>query len=290
VLDPGRTIATGTPIEVLASDQVVGAYLGGIPQRATPHTGAARTAAPPTGARSGGRVVTALLEAREVTAGYSGVPAIRGVSLTVEPGEVVVLLGLNGAGKSTTLMALAGALPPSAGEVRWRGSATARPLHHRVRDGLSYLPEQRSVVNALAVADNIRLGGGHLGRALELFPELGDQLRRKAGLLSGGQQQMLALARALSRRPDCLLADELSLGLAPALVRRLLTAVRAAADTGIAVLIVEQHALQALELADRGYILARGRIQLSGPAASLQDQLGQLERSYLTGLTPGEPQ
>jgi branched-chain amino acid transport system ATP-binding protein len=233
--------------------------------------------------------VTALLEAREVTTGYSGVPAIRGVSLTVEPGEVVVLLGPNGAGKSTTLMTLAGALPPSAGQVRWRGRATTRPLHHRVRDGLSYLPEQRSVVNALTVADNLRLGGGHLGRAIGLFPELGDQLRRKAGLLSGGQQQMLTLARALSRRPDCLLADELSLGLAPVLVRRLLTAVHAAADIGVAVLIVEQHALQALELADRGYVLARGRIQLSGPATTLRDQLGQLERSYLTGLHPEQP-
>jgi branched-chain amino acid transport system ATP-binding protein len=230
--------------------------------------------------------VTVLLEAREVTAGYSGVPAIRGVSLTVEPGEVVALLGPNGAGKSTTLMALAGAVTASAGQVRWRGKATTRPLHHRIRDGLSYVPQQRSVVNALTVADNLRLGGGHLGRSLELFPELGDQLRRKAGLLSGGQQQMLTLARALSRRPACLLADELSLGLAPALVRRLLTAVRAAADTGVAVLVVEQHALQALELADRGYVLVRGRVQLSGPAADLRDRLGDLERSYLTGLDP----
>ena len=233
--------------------------------------------------------MTALLEAREVTAGYSGLPAIRGVSLTVEPGEVVALLGPNGAGKSTTLMALAGALTASAGEVRWRGKATTRPLHHRIRDRLSYIPEQRCVVNALTVADNLRLGGGHIGRSLDLFPELGDHLRRKAGLLSGGQQQMLALARALSRRPDCLLADELSLGLAPALVRRLLAAVRAAADTGVAVLVVEQHALQALEIADRGYVLVRGRVQLSGTTAALRDQLGDLERSYLTGLDPEQP-
>jgi branched-chain amino acid transport system ATP-binding protein len=233
--------------------------------------------------------MTALLEAREVTAGYSGLPAIRGVSLTVEPGEVVALLGPNGAGKSTTLMALAGALPASAGQVRWRGRATTRPLHHRIRNRLSYIPEQRSVISTLTVADNLRLGGGHLGRSLELFPELGDQLRRRAGVLSGGQQRMLTLARALSRRPDCLLADELSLGLAPALVRRLLAAVRAAADAGVAVLVVEQHALQALEMADRGYVLVRGRVQLSGAADSLRDRLGEIERSYLTGLDPGQP-
>jgi len=232
--------------------------------------------------------MTALLEAREVTAGYVGLPAIRGVSVAVQPGEVVALLGPNGAGKSTTLMTLAGALAASSGEVRWRGRATTRPLHSRVRDRLSYVPEQRSVVNGLTVADNLRLGGGHLGRSLELFPELGEQLRRKAGLLSGGQQQMLTLARALSRRPDCLLADELSLGLAPVLVGRLLAAVRAAADAGVAVLVVEQHALQALEIADRAYVLVRGRVQLSGPAASLRDRLGELERSYLTGLDPQE--
>jgi ABC-type branched-subunit amino acid transport system ATPase component len=230
--------------------------------------------------------MTALLEAREVTAGYVGLPAIRGVSVAVQPGEVVALLGPNGAGKSTTLMTLAGALAASSGEVRWRGRATTRPLHTRVRDRLSYVPEQRSVVNGLTVADNLRLGGGHLGRSLELFPELGEHLRRKAGLLSGGQQQMLTLARALSRRPDCLLADELSLGLAPVLVGRLLAAVRAAADAGVAVLVVEQHAVQALEIADRGYVLVRGRVQLSGSAASLRDRLGELERSYLTGLDP----
>jgi ABC-type branched-subunit amino acid transport system ATPase component len=228
--------------------------------------------------------MTALLEAREVTAGYFGVPAIRGVSIGVEPGEVVVLLGANGAGKSTTLMTLAGALVPSAGEVRWRGIATVRPLHSRARDGLSYLPEQRSVINGLTVADNLRLGGGHPGRAVELFPELRDHLRRRAGVLSGGQQQMLTLGRALSRQADCLLVDELSLGLAPVLVRRLLAAVRAAADAGLAVLVVEQHALHALEIADRGYVLGRGQVQLSASATSLRARLGELERSYLTGL------
>ncbi len=227
--------------------------------------------------------MTPLLEARDVTAGYSGLPAIRGVSLAVEPGEVVALLGPNGAGKSTTLMTLAGALPAISGQVHWRGRPTSRPLHSRVRDGLSYVPEQRSMINGLTVVDNLRLGGGHVGRALELFPELAGQLRRRAGLLSGGQQQMLALGRALSRQPDCLLVDEMSLGLAPVLVRRLLVAVRAAADAGVAVLVVEQHALQVLDIADRGYVLVRGGVELAGSAGSLRDRLGELERSYLTG-------
>ena len=186
-----------------------------------------------------------------------------------------------GAGRCAHRLGRAGALA---------GQAATRPLYHRIPDQLSYIPEQRSIVTALTVADSLRLGGSHLGRSLELNPELGDHLRRKAGLLSGGQQQMLALARALSRHPDCLLADELSLGLAPALVRRLLTAIRTAADTGVAVLVVEQHALQALELADRSYVLARGRIHLTGPATTLRNRLSELERSYLTGLHPGKPQ
>jgi ABC-type branched-subunit amino acid transport system ATPase component len=162
------------------------------------------------------------LQARDLHAGYRGVPCVRGVSIDVHPGEIVVILGPNGAGKTTTLLTLSGALPSLGGEVIWQGTPTKAGLHRRVHDGLGVVPEERSVTSRLSVRDNLRIGVGPAERALELFPELRPLLRRRAGLLSGGEQRMLSTARALAAEPTVLLADELSLGLAPLIVARLM--------------------------------------------------------------------
>jgi branched-chain amino acid transport system ATP-binding protein len=227
--------------------------------------------------------MTALLEARGLSAGYGSLAATRDVDLRIDAGEVVALLGPNGAGKSTTLKTLAGALAPLAGEVRWRGEVTRAPIQRRVRRGLAYVPEERSVFMDLTATENLRVGHGPPERAVELFPELAPHLDRKAGLLSGGQQQILSLARALAGEPALLLADELSLGLAPLVVRRLLEAVRSAAGRGVGVLLVEQHARQALAVADRVYVMQRGRVVLEGTAADILGRLDEVEQTYLEG-------
>lgn len=229
-----------------------------------------------------------LLRAANLSAGYGSLAAVRDLDLEVGRGEVVALLGANGAGKTTTLLTLAGELAPLAGEVRFGGRLARSSLFRRARDGVGLITEEKTVFMNLTVTENLRLGRGDPEAALELFPELRDHVARRAGLLSGGQQQMLALARVLAGRPTLLLADELSLGLAPILVRRLLTAVRAAADEqGVGVLLVEQHVRRALDVADRGYVLQRGRMVLSAPAADLRGRMAEIEASYLA--TPVEP-
>ena len=215
-----------------------------------------------------------------LTAGYGDVPVLHAIDLRVEPGEVVALLGPNGAGKTTTMLALAGVLP-STGTVTFEGRHLTGPLHRRVRRGLGFIPEERAVFRQLSTRTNLGLGRGGLEGALRVFPELEALLDRQAGLLSGGEQQMVVLARALAAEPRLLLVDELSLGLAPLIVRRLLAALGAAAERGMAVLLVEQHAGQALAVADRGYVLQRGRIELEGSGADLLTRLDDIERSYL---------
>ncbi|OHV44540.1 ABC transporter ATP-binding protein [Pseudofrankia sp. BMG5.36] len=239
-----------------------------------------------TAARTDGE--TALLEASGLCAGYQGVPVVRDLDLTVRPGEVVALLGPNGAGKTTTLLTLAGGLRAVSGTVLADGTPTRAPLHRRAARGLALVTEERSVFMNLSTAENLRVGRCDIGRALSLFPELRAKLKTPAGLLSGGEQQMLTLARALARRPRLLLADELSLGLAPLAVARLLRAVRAAADEdGVGVLLVEQHVTKVLEVADRAYVLRRGRVELSGTAAELRGRLAEVEGSYLAGGVVG---
>lgn len=210
------------------------------------------------------------LTARGLSAGYHGIPVVHDLDLEVRAGELVALFGPNGAGKTTTLLALAGEVKVLAGDVEYSGSPQVEPLHVRARRGLGLLTEDRAVFMSLSVRDNLRLGRGTVEDALGFFPELEPHLGRRTGLLSGGQQQMLALARILAGRPSVILADELSLGLAPLVVARLLAALRQAAGAGAAVLLVEQHVRVALAEVDRAYVLTRGRIALSATATELR--------------------
>ena len=223
-----------------------------------------------------------LLRAEGLFAGYGGVAVVHDFDLTVRSGEITALLGANGAGKTTTLLALAGAVEPLGGELYWRGTRTSFPLHRRAREGLAFVPEQRSVFMNLTVAQNLRLGRGQAARALELFPELEPHIHRRAGLLSGGQQQLLTLARCLASDPALLMIDEVSLGLAPLVVKRLLDAIRTAASTrGTAVILVEQHIRQALAIADHGVVLRRGRSVLQGRAAELRLREHEIKDAYI---------
>ena len=233
--------------------------------------------------------MSSVLEARGLVAGYGDRPVVHGLDIVVEPGEVVALLGVNGAGKTTTMMACAGVLPLLAGEVLVNGEPTKEPLHRRARRGLAIVTETRSVFMQMSTLDNLKVARCDVKQALELFPELKSRLKVRAGLLSGGEQQMLSLARALTRSPSVLIADELSLGLAPLIVDRLLGAVLAAARRGVGVLLVEQHISKALQVADRAYVLNGGRITLDGRSEELRERLEDVEASYLTdrvGSTP----
>ena len=222
------------------------------------------------------------LRTQRLSVGYQGVAIVRDLNLTVAPGEVVVLLGRNGAGKTTTLHTIAGLLPPLTGDVYLGDAHAEGPLYKRARRGLGLVTEDRAIIRRLSVQDNLRVGGVELDRALAIFPELRPLRRRKAGLLSGGEQQMQALSRALAKGPRVMLADELSFGLAPLVVARLLEAVRAVArDHGTGVLLVEQHATAALRFADRGYVIADGRISIEGSAAELRQRISEIEESYL---------
>jgi len=231
-----------------------------------------------------------LLQTRSLKCGYLNRAVVQGVNLKVHQGEVVCLLGPNGAGKTTTLLTIAGELTPVDGIVMFGNTPTFTPMYQRIRrGGIGLVTEERLVFTKLSARDNLRVGGGSVEAALELFPELEPRLGVRGGMLSGGEQQMLALARALSRQPSILLADELSLGLAPIIVDRLLGAVRKVADTtGTGALIVEQHARKALQVSDRMYLMARGQILLELPAAEALERLDEIEETYLTGTSETE--
>jgi branched-chain amino acid transport system ATP-binding protein len=241
------------------------------------------TAAEATAAGSGHSLVV-----KDLFAGYRGIPVVRELSLQVRPGEVVALLGPNGAGKTTTLETIAGLHRPISGTVEVAGqSVGGKPAHALARTGLALVPEGRALFPGLTVREHLRLAGGRgaAGREdelLEMLPELRKCLARKAGLLSGGEQQMLAVGRALVTRPGLLLVDEMSLGLAPVIVERLLPILRrVATEFGTSVLFVEQHVALALEISDRAYILTHGRITLEGSAAELSQRQELLAASYL---------
>ncbi len=233
--------------------------------------------------RAGTAELGPAIEARGISAGYGSQPVIHDVDIVVRPGEVVALLGPNGAGKTTTLLGLSGELPLISGQVLLDGTPTKAPLYKRARRGLMFVTEEKSVFMGLTTRENLRVADVDREEALALFPELARRMDVRGGLLSGGEQQMLSLARALCRKPRVLLADELSMGLAPLVVKRLLEAVRVAADEhGTAVLLVEQHVRQALRYADSAYVMRRGHVVLSGTAAELGARIGEIEDSYLT--------
>jgi branched-chain amino acid transport system ATP-binding protein len=223
----------------------------------------------------------AALETAGLAAGYHGVPAVRDLDLRVAPGEIVLLGGPNGAGKTTTAKAVCGALAPLAGEVRIGGARQTGPLHRRVRAGLGVMTEERSVFMDLTVAENLRLARGDRDSVLRLFPELEKRLGVKARLLSGGEQQMLALGRMLAPEPSVIIADEMSLGLAPIIVRRLLTALTDAAEAGAAVLLIEQHLDLALEVVSRACFLRAGRMALEVPASDFGKRRVEIRNLYL---------
>ena len=240
---------------------------------------------------------TAMLEVRSLSAGYLGTPVVRDLSLHVDRGEVVALFGPNGAGKTTTLSAIAGLIEPLDGSVRFGDEdTTGRPAHRLARAGVSLVPEGRALFFGLTVREHLKLAGrsgDSLPQAelLELLPELQKCLGRKAGVLSGGEQQMLAVGRALVTRPRLLLVDEMSLGLAPVIVERMMPVLRRVAEElGTAVLFVEQHVALALEVADRAYVLNHGHLVLEGSAAELRDKPELLKSSYLgeTAVVPLE--
>ncbi|MGX7706762.1 ABC transporter ATP-binding protein [Methylobacterium sp. Gmos1] len=238
----------------------------------------------------------AMLEADNLSVAYGKVEAVRGVSLSVPPGRLVTVLGANGAGKTTLLNALMGVLP-ARGRLLFEGRDLTRlPVEARVAQGLSLIPERRELFSTMSVEDNLKLGafrfrntggGGDLAEMYRLFPRLAERRRQHAGTLSGGERQMLAMARALMGRPRLLMLDEPSLGLAPLIVAEVMRTVARLRDEGVAILLVEQNARAALQIADHGYVLDGGSVVLQGDSRTLQGDARVVE-TYLGSLSVDE--
>ncbi len=241
-----------------------------------------------------------LLEIRNLVAGYGHIMALKSVALRVDPGEIVALIGNNGAGKTTTLRVISGLIRPRQGGVMFDGRRIERmPPHQIVRLGISHVPEGRRIFHRLSVLENLELGafpraardGFHadLERVFTLFPRLKERSRQAGGTLSGGEQQMLAIGRALMARPRLLLLDEPSMGLAPVLVETIFETVRDINAQGTTILLVEQNAAIALETAARGYVIESGRVILAAPAAELRNN-EDVRRAYLgEQISSGDP-
>jgi branched-chain amino acid transport system ATP-binding protein len=232
----------------------------------------------------------ALLEVDQIHAHYGSIEALKGVSLTVDEGEVVTLIGSNGAGKSTTLRSISGLTPASAGRVSFGGKEITRlPAHEIVGHGIALVPEGRRCFARMSVRENLDLGsyrrrgdgvGEDLERVFDLFPRLKERERQKAGTMSGGEQQMLAIGRALMARPRLLMLDEPSMGIAPILVQRIYETIREINRQGVTILLVEQNANYALEVAARGYVLETGQVALANSSAELRVD-PEVQRAYL---------
>ncbi|NOU01287.1 MAG: ABC transporter ATP-binding protein [Gallionella sp.] len=234
-----------------------------------------------------------LLEVSDLQVAYGGIQAVKGISLQIAPGELVALIGSNGAGKSTTLKTLAGLLQPVSGEIQYDGNSLKNiAAHQRVSMGIALVPEGRGVFARLTVAENLQMGAysrndkseiaSDLVRMYELFPRLAERKDQLAGTLSGGEQQMVAMARALMSRPRLLMLDEPSMGLAPLMVKKIFETISDIAAQGMSILLVEQNAKLALQVAQRGYVMESGAITLSDEAKEL---LGSeaVQRAYLGG-------
>ena len=229
-----------------------------------------------------------LLKLSGLAIAYGGIQAVKGIELEVSAGELVCLIGANGAGKTSTLNCLGGLLKPSAGRITYQGQdLAALPAHERVRRGLALVPEGRGIFSKLTVEENLRMGAyfrklesGELEQAYSRFPRLHERRAQLAGTLSGGEQQLLAIVRALLGKPRLLLLDEPSMGLAPIMVEKIFGLIAEVTRDGVAVLLVEQNARAALALADRAYVMESGRITLSGPAAELASD-ARVRAAYL---------
>jgi branched-chain amino acid transport system ATP-binding protein len=223
---------------------------------------------------------TPLLELKGLQVAYGGIQAVKGIDLSVGEGELVCLIGANGAGKTTTLKGITGLQPVKDGSIHYAGeNITGKPAFQLVRKGLSMVPEGRGVFGALTIEENLAMGAytrddhaairGDIDRVYALFPRLKERRRQTAGTLSGGEQQMLAMGRAMLSRPKLLLLDEPSMGLAPLMVQKVFETVIAIAKEGVTILLIEQNAKLALEVSDRGYVMESGEITLSGAAKQL---------------------
>jgi len=234
---------------------------------------------------------TPLLQLKGLSVRYGSVQALSGISLEVHKGELVTLLGSNGAGKSTTLRAISALVPAAAGQILWRGGTVAGvPAHRLLKLGIGHCPEGRRVLSRMSVAENLSLGAylrrdaaaihADLERCYGMFPRLAERRTQLAGALSGGEQQMLAITRALMGRPELLMLDEPSLGLAPKLVDEVMTVLADLHREGLTILLVEQNANAALAIADRAYVLVSGSIEQAGTAAELRND-ERVQAAYL---------
>jgi len=231
-----------------------------------------------------------LLEVRDIRTRYGAIEALKGISLTVDEGEVVTLIGSNGAGKTTTLRSISGLTPARAGTITFAGEEiTHVPASEIVGRGIALAPEGRHIFPRMTALENLELGAHHrrgpgiaedFNRVYELFPLLKERQQQKAGTMSGGEQQMLAIGRALMARPKLLMLDEPSLGIAPLVVQRIYATIGEINSTGVAILLVEQNANYALDAAARGYVLETGRIALADDSASLRND-PEVQRAYL---------
>ncbi|KAF0814944.1 High-affinity branched-chain amino acid transport ATP-binding protein LivF [Andreprevotia sp. IGB-42] len=222
----------------------------------------------------------ALLQIKDLKVAYGGIHAVKGINLEVNPGELVALIGANGAGKSTTLKTLVGMVKPAEGEIVFKGQSTARlPVYDYVREGMVLVPEGRGIFSRLTVEENLQMGAytrndkaeiaSDLERVFGLFPRLKERHKQLAGTLSGGEQQMVAIGRAMMSRPKLLLLDEPSMGLAPIIVQKIFEIIRMIAAEGVTMLLVEQNAKLALQTANRGYVMESGQITLADSAENL---------------------
>lgn len=252
-----------------------------------PVTMATTPAAPSTAAGTAGEIV---LELRDVHTYYGKIHALQGINLEVRRGEIVTLIGANGAGKTTTLKTISGLLHPGKGTVHFEDRDVSHtPPHRLVHDGIAHAPEGRRIFSRLTVTENLQMGGytrtgrevaENIEHVFGLFPRLAERAGQKGGTLSGGEQQMLAIGRALMTRPKVLLLDEPSLGLSPILIQQIFKIIREINANGTTVLLVEQNALQAFEVADRGYVLQTGRVILTDTAANLAAN-ADVRKAYL---------